>query len=263
MNEPVDRLAELLRLAADEPANRPEFYRALLESMVFVIGHASGQGAGKTLLEAGATLSLQHWQRSDGGKVIPFFTSELALQRAIDREVGFLALPARALFEMTCGTALVLNPRSDYGKEFLPSEIDSLLKTGLPTEPDRRVVKTATKVLLGQPKDYPAALVASLTRLLAKHANVKAAYLGLMHDPTVDSKPHLVIGIEADGDPGRAIEEAGAVAGELARRGEPVDFVAVERGQEGLSRYLLEDTKPFYERTWRARLRSMFGAGRA
>lgn len=154
-------------------------------------------------------------------------------------------------------------PRSDYGKEFFPSAIDSLLKTGLPSEPERRVVETDRNVLLGQPQEYPATLVASLTRLLSKHANVKAAYLALMHDPAVDSRPHLVIGIEADGDPLRAIQEAGAVAREIAGQGEPVDFVAVQRGREGLDRYLLRETRPFYERTWGARLRFMFGAGRA
>jgi len=263
MNGSVDKLGDLLRLAAGEPARRPDFYRALLEATVFVIGQPGGQGLGRVELDAGTTVSLQHWQRPDGAPVLPFFTSKEALQRAVDAEVGFIALPARTLFEVTRGTALVLNPRSDYGKEFLPSEVDCLLRTRLPFEPETRTVMKATKLLLGQPKEYPAALVSSLTSLLSSHSNVRAAYLALMHEPSIDARPHLVIGIEADGDPARAIREAGAVAREFSKQGEPIDFFAVERDKGVLDRYLVEDTKPFYERTWSAKLKGMFRRGQA
>ena len=110
--------------------------------------------------------------------------------------------------------------------------------------------------MLGQPREYPSAMIASLTSLLAKHGNVKAAYLALMHDPSVDEKPHLVIGIEADGDFEKVVREAGTVAGDMAA-------VRVVRSEAGLSQYFIEETKPFYERTWGSKLRSVFGIGHA
>ena len=47
-----------LRLAADEPAHRPEFYRTLLDSTVYILGTA-GAAQGHVNLEAGS-LSLIH-----------------------------------------------------------------------------------------------------------------------------------------------------------------------------------------------------------
>lgn len=35
-----------------------------------------------------------------------------------------------------------------------------------------------------------------------------------MHDPSVDEKPHLIVGMEADGDFEQVINEASVVAGE-------------------------------------------------
>jgi hypothetical protein len=256
-------LEQALRLAAKEPAHRPEFYRALLESTVFVIGSSDSPPEGHKTLDTGAKVQLQNWQKADGTLVIPFFSSLAMLQRAIEGEVNYIALPAKSLFEMTRGASLVLNPRSDYGKEFFSNEIEALLSNGVNRVPTQRVVEKATKVLLGQPKNYPSEMIAALTILLSKHSNVKMAYLALMHDPSVDEKPHLVVGIEGEGDFENAIREAGAVAGDTSPGGEPVDFMRINRGESGLSRYFIEEVKPFYERKWGSKLKSIIGIGRA
>ncbi|HUB07782.1 MAG TPA: enhanced serine sensitivity protein SseB C-terminal domain-containing protein [Myxococcales bacterium] len=240
-------IERLLQLAARDAARRPEFYRALLEATVYVLGPQGEAAAdGRVRLPPGAELSLQTWQRADGTPFIPFFTSKAALQRAIQGPAHFVSLPARALLETTRGSALVLNPGSDYGKAFSPAEVEALLAHGTAPTPERRVVGEPTEVLLGQPEEYPTALAASLGSLLARHAHVRAAYLALMRDPR-ESGPHLVIGIEAEGDAAGVIREAGAAASDVLR-GQAIDFVAVEAG-DTLSDYLLNQTKPFYVRT--------------
>lgn len=84
-----------------------------------------------------------------------------------------------------------------------------------------------------------------------------------MHDTSVDSRAHLVVGIEAEGDIDIVMREAGSVAGDTAPDGEPVDLCRVSENEQGLSRYFIEETKPFYERRWGTRLRSLFGYGKA
>ena len=69
-----------------------------------------------------------------------------------------------------------------------------------------------------------------------------------MHTPAEDEKPHLIVGIEADGDFENVIREAGTVAADSAPEGEPVDLIRVVRGQSGMAKYFLEEVKPFYER---------------
>jgi hypothetical protein len=69
-----------------------------------------------------------------------------------------------------------------------------------------------------------------------------------MFDSTVDEKPHLIVGIEGEGDFENVLREAGSVAGDLAPEGEPVDLVRVVRGEAGIGKYFIEAAKPFYKR---------------
>ena len=247
-----DNVLEIaLELAASEPAHRPEFYRLLLESTIFILGSSGQMEAmqeGPVTLKADTQIQVTNWVRPDGSSVIPFFTSLRALQQAIADDEKYIALPARTFFEITRGAELILNPRSEFGKEFTPEEVEALLDEGINQVATTRVIKEDTQVLLGQPAEYPKAMVASLTTLLAKHNNVKAAYLALMHNPSEDEKPHLIVGIEAEGDFENVIREAGAVAADTAPQGEPVDLIRVVRGQSGMAQYFLEEVKPFYER---------------
>jgi hypothetical protein len=79
---------------------------------------------------------------------------------------------------MTRGAQLVLNPASAFGKEFTPQEVEALLAEGVNQLPEQRVAQTATTVQLGQPADYPHAMVASLTKLFSAHPNVRLLMTG-------------------------------------------------------------------------------------
>ena len=60
----------------------------------------------------------------------------------------------------------------------------------------------------------------------------------LIQDRSVDEAPHLIVGIEAEGDFENVVREAGTVAADTAPKGEPIDLVRVTRGESGLRRYL-------------------------
>ena len=256
MNDIAENALErALRLAATEPAQRPEFYKTLLDSTIYVIGEMQGgHGEGTRTVGEGEQMMLQSWTRPDGSQVLPFFSSEEVLQRSIDSQCRILGFTARALFEMTQGATLVLNPKSDHGKEFLPNEIAALLSGGVNQLPQKRVTPAQTQVLLGQPKVYPDAMVASLSKFLATRKSVKAAYLALMHDVSVDEKAHLIVGIQADGDVELLFREVGAVATDTAPGGQSVDLVRVVPGEGGLSEHFLKSVKPFYKRGWMSSL---------
>ena len=255
-------LERALERAARDPASRPEFYRALMESDVFVIGHSDAITGQRTLIPAGAKVEIVHWEKQDGTPVVPFFTSLDALRCSLKEETNFMDLSARGFFEMVKGKTLMLNPASPYGKEFFPNEVESLLSTGVNHAPVPRTVETATQVLLGQASAYPTQMVSSLKALLAKHANVRAAHLCLMQEPGSES-PSLVVGFEGDGDISRAMADAGAVAADTAPRGTPVDFIQVARGEPGLSEYFSSTGTPFYRRTVGTSLKGLFGGRKA
>jgi len=263
IDEPENQLERLLRLAAKEPAHRPEFYRVLLDSPVFVLGSTDDEAMGEKYLEEGSSLSLVNWEKEDGGSVIPFFSSFDTLQASIEEDVNYLELPARALFEMTQGAHLIMNPHSEFGKEFLPDEVALLLDDQLGTQSEVRTIEKETEVMMGQPEQYPVHLVDSLTTLFSKHDVVKAAYLGLIHDTTQDEQPNLIIGLQGDGDFDAVIREAGTVAWDTTDEDEVVDFIVIDKEDDGIAEYFLNETKPFYERSWGSKITPFTEPGQA
>jgi len=241
-------LETALRLAADDPGCRPDFYKMLLEAKVFIIQHTEHPREGKRRAEAGESIAIRHWMRDNETPIIPFFSSLEALQRAITEEVTYMELPARALFEMTQGAALVLNPSLEYGKEFFPEEIEALLSDGVNRVADRRITEKPTQVLLGQPAEYPEKMVNALISLFSRRGNVKAAYLVLMHDPSHDDKPHLVVGVDADNEIESIIREAGTVAADTSPGGQSVDLYRIDSDDDGLSQHFIHEATPFYTR---------------
>ncbi|RQO34848.1 enhanced serine sensitivity protein SseB [Herminiimonas sp. KBW02] len=260
MSEVQNALEIAFMQAVREPASRPGFYKLLLESDIYIIGKTDAEGQGETVLQPDVQLSIFNWKRQDGTPVIPFFSSLPMLQKTLQQESGYVALSAKAMFEMTRGTALIFNPGSDYPKEFEPGEIDALLETGVNHVAQQRVVQKPTQVMLGQPAKYPSQMMDALSTLLARHASVKAAYLGLMHDREHDAAPTLIIGFLGDGDVEIAMKEAGSVAADTAPEGVPVDFMCIAKGEGGVSDYFLQSVKPFYERSLGAKLRGLFGS---
>ena len=252
-----------LRLAADGPAHRPDFYKKLLESTVYILAKSENQIEGAQTIALGEKISIQNWEKNDGSPVIPFFSTLIKLQTILDKETSYLALPARSLFEITKGSSLVLNPKLKYGKEFFPNEIEALLTDNVNRLAEPRVTQKETQVLLGQPANYPSKMVESLTAFFSIRNNVKAAYLAMMHDSLEDEKPRLIVGIEVDGDHVQTIKEAGVVAGDTNLNGEPVDLIRVDPNEQGLGKYFKRDVKPFYERSWGGKLKYVFGIGHA
>src|SRR6266508_6168128 len=141
-----DNALELaLMLAASEPAHRPEFFRLLLESTIFILGSSDEMPEGSVTLKANTQVQIKNWVKPDGSSVIPFFSSLRALQLAIQSDEAYIALPARTFFGITRGAELILNPRSQYGKEFTREEVEALLSGGMSWVPEQRVVEKDTQ----------------------------------------------------------------------------------------------------------------------
>ncbi|MDR7194562.1 enhanced serine sensitivity protein SseB C-terminal domain-containing protein [Luteimonas terrae] len=195
MQNPLNPLEIALARAADEPAERPEFYKALLESDVYVIGHTDTPGDGLATIPAGAQVSIVNLEKEDGTPFIPFFSSLDALQRVLQAETRFVSMSARSFLDITRGAT--------------------------------------------------------------------AAYLCVMHETESAQAPTWIVGLEGDGDMDAVMRQAGSVAADTAPRGEPVDFVRVQRGEGGLSDHFTSLVKPFYKRSWGATLRAMLSSAGA
>jgi SseB protein C-terminal domain/SseB protein N-terminal domain len=251
-------LERSLRLAADDPASRPDFYKLLLASTIVVIGNSGQRRPGLVTIAAGDDVAIASWTKDDDTSFVPFFTSLTALQRVLTEETNYLSLPARDFFELTKGATLHLNPSLDHSKEFFPSEVIAILSGGVNQVPSQRVIQEETQVLLGQPKELPERMITALRSHFARRSQIQAAYVCLMHDPSIDEQPHLLVGILADGDFEIVSREAGSVINDTAP--DVCDVMRIVVGDTGPSSYFLAECKPFYERSLGGKLRSLFGA---
>jgi hypothetical protein len=179
-----NELERLLVAAAGDPAERPAFSKALIDSDVYVLGLVDGEIV-DGVVPAGASVRL--WSIADDqGSITPFFTSERKMDETLATHPGadprYIRLRCRNLFELTAGTRLVLNPGSPYGKIFVPAETAALAdgrQPGMQTE----VIKEERHVLVGAAAHIPPELPAVLSRYLVQRPVVAAAHLGWIAHP--------------------------------------------------------------------------------
>ncbi|MFV9668684.1 enhanced serine sensitivity protein SseB [Pantoea sp. ARC607] len=252
----MNRLEEVLKLAATEPAHRPEFFQLLLASDVWVPGESTQQQ-----FDASTPVDLQHWEKEDGSSVIPFFTSEEAMSEAVKGEQAWLRLPVRTLFEITRGETLFLNPRLPSGKEFTASEITHLLAEEGSALTQQTVLEGGTSLLLSEVAEPPAQMIDSLTQLFSKHKQVRRAFIATLREQA-DEAPNLLIGIEADSNIEAIIQAAGSVATDTLPDDAPIDICEVRAEERGISHFFTAHITPFYERRWGSFLRDFKGSER-
>ena len=251
MNELNPRLEEVLKLAATEPAHRPEFFSLLMDASVVVPGESAGEGSA---IDASTPVDLQHWEKDDGTSVIPCFTSVSALEQAVSDEQAYLIMPVRTLFEMTLGETLFLNPKLPEGKEFSPREITDLLGENGNALSQQTVLEGGSALLLSEIAEPPAQVIDSLTQLFAKYKQVRRAFVAHIRE-SADQPANLLIGIEAESNIEAIIQAAGSVATDTLLEDEPVDICQVVEGEKGISHFFTAHITPFYERRWGSFLR--------
>jgi hypothetical protein len=184
-------LETLLQRSASEAAYRPEFYKRVLSDDLIVITSGAEATEGVKTVQEDTPVNILTLANG----VIPVFTAKERIfdKGVITEEVQFMQMAGHALFTMTKGASLVLNPYSDYGKEFLPDEVEQMLNGTILTNSQQEIVyKESTEVLIGAPAKYPDDIVNSLKLLFAGKPRISAAYVAWIHDPATNVPPHYV-----------------------------------------------------------------------
>lgn len=133
---PENELEESLMQAASSVSAQKYFYQKLLWNQLFVLtgGHSETEEDVNTLKE---DTKVQFVTFGNGH--IPIFTSTNRIfdKGIIKEEVSYMRLKGQDLFEVAEGATFILNPYSDYGKELLPEEIQSLMNGTIYDEIDK------------------------------------------------------------------------------------------------------------------------------
>lgn len=245
--EPTNLLEIALKKAVGDPASRPQFFAELLESKVLIVSAGEKPRIVNGVVPENTKLTIVHIEFG-GRSCIPFFSSEARLPPGTE----YLALDAKALFQMTRGAYLVMNPGTGYGKEFFPDEIARLLDGSVFAPTEQYVAQKPMQVMIGQPSEYPKELVAALSRLYSGIAEVRRAWVAFYHNPEREKEGGLLIGLDVDaGDMERIAGQTGIVIESVPKKQKYVDLVRYDgRGVAGY----FTDQKPFYEKTAFGRL---------
>ena len=239
-------LEELLRKAATDPTCRSEFYKRLLsDELVVITNNSSELQIEDGILQKDSKVAIVNF---DDGK-IPVFTSTDRIfdKNVVKEQVPYLQLKGENLFGITKGATLVLNPFSDYGKELLPGEIESMLNGDINKPQHSEIeIKKNTQILIGQPAKHPTELLNDIKAFLVFQEKVKAAYLAWIMFPD-NTPPHYLIAIDID----ERNEVVNNNIGELIFKhlgNEPVDVIKLEN-DGGISDYFYKNqVKPFYKK---------------
>lgn len=238
-------LETLLQKSAEDSSLRHDFYKKLLTENLIVITEKTNTAEGKTTLQKDTQVNIVTLK---DGK-IPIFTSKERIfdNGVVKEQVEYLEMKSKILFEITKGSTLILNPFSDYGKEFLPVEIEGILNGSILKYQDKEItLKEKTPVQIGQPAVYPTEMINALKSFFASKSSINAAYVGWIHYSNSDDPPHYIFGIDGDGDINEIKKEAGKLVKGFLISGEFVDFIEIDK-ESPISQYFLEDTNPFYK----------------
>src|SRR4051812_39580956 len=168
MFEPENDIERLLMRASAEPAARPGFARALLDAQVFVVLISDGGKIvpgpdGKATIPEGAKLTMPSATRGEE-KLMPFFTAPSRARAWFSGDHLVAPERTRDLFERYANEPFILNPGSDYGKEFTTGEVKRLLAGQFDEGPRTITIEQPEQVLLAHPKEIPVDLIAGLGR---------------------------------------------------------------------------------------------------
>lgn len=234
-----NELEAALVKAADDPTNAPDFYRQLVDGVVYFIEQAVASDDGNAVGIASMEV--------DGTRYLPIFSSVVRIRQAIDEEVTYAGVNALEFFRMTAGSPVMLNPGSDYGKEILADEAAAIVDGSIFHMAEEQTLPKDSTYLIGDPKIYPDEVVAALSALFKKKKQVKQAWVAQIMFVDSGAGPGTLIGIESDTEIRALASEAHLVLQHVKIPNPPVDFVAITPGSEFSDHFLGQ--KPFYNRS--------------
>jgi hypothetical protein len=106
------------------------------------------------------------------------------------------------------------------------------------------VIKENTKIMLGQPANYPHEMVNALSNFFQKNKGIESAYMFLAHKEG-DLKPNLLFIIDFSGDKDVLFPRIAAVAQDFLGKDEYIDMIPLN---SSFGKDAIKDSTPFYKR---------------
>ncbi|MFL0252620.1 enhanced serine sensitivity protein SseB [Clostridium neuense] len=204
---------------------------------------------GVKTLKSGTIMQFANLVDKNDKSWLPAFTDWVEFQKVYDKAVwsGNIATYDDLLalskgmegIAVNCnGTCLRINENNKAMIEKYKKEKDNNDEV---TAVKQNVIKKDTKVMLGEPKDYPSGMIEAVKEHMKKNKCIKAAYLRLMLKD--DEKSYLIV-VDFRGEKNQVFQGIAKAASPYLK-GMYLDMVGAN---ESFGKNAVKDVKPFYKR---------------
>lgn len=185
-----NRLEDLLKLAATDPAYRPDFYRQIFHHKLYVLGKINPDN------------SLSLINRNIDGEVYTYAYTSLESIKYVLRNksegLPYVEISSFDLFSILSdsGFGLILNNEMDYGRMFISQELKQILSDER-SGAEAHHVEKGSEISIGIPRNIPEGLVKVFQSLIKKTTGVKDIYFGLQ---LINGEPSYLAVIDVNDD---------------------------------------------------------------
>ena len=242
--KPLNTLEEYLISGTKDVLKRPEFYKELMNSYIYLLGKFNNEhnGSGFYIAKEGGKVEIRLLE-VQGIMMVPIFSSLQRVREFIKEGEKYSFIGFKELVENVTDVDVIMNPSSQYGKIFTVDEIKSILSGNYYSHKSVDF-NEETKIMLGHPSKYPQKLIDSLVTYFKSNKKVISSYLAHIYIPSSNEPPHNIIGIEINEHYEKASREVGLISQSILDEGEFIDVIKI--GDCVISEYMLKETKPFY-----------------
>ena len=250
---PVNDLEKILIKASAEVEARPEFYKQLKNSDVYVIGDSviSDENG---VIKKDTDISIQMVE-IEGKLYLAIFTSVEQLSRTISTETKYYKIKFNDLFNFIGNTEIVINPYLEYGKILNQNEVNGLRDGSIWKPQKTMIMRKDVQVMVGKPKNKPQQLIDVLKKYFQNQESVYCAYNVHYYNPETDEKAHTLICIRGLERQESIAAELGILCSNVEVPDPPVDVIFINP-TEDFGAYICRTFKPFY--TKRKRFLGLF-----
>ena len=242
-------LERLLRVAKHEPGLRPELYRLLLDSHVYIL--LPEWFDAEQPVTPDMHIPFIEWTREDGIRVVPFFSSMDTLKQGAPQAKKAASFPVRGLFAAVPDKIMHLNPNCEFGFVLQADEIHMLLTQGMIGSPTTFSDEAFQDTVVDPVTDAPADMVSGLMTLYARRSAIEAAYLVRVSPVGDAARSTLLIAIEMDatGIEADVASDSFVIVEDTYQGDEAVDLAFIKRNP-AMWDAVRGMTSPFYDRSW-------------
>lgn len=233
MFEPENEIERMLMRAAKEPTERPAFAKALLDADVSIVlvpegGSIAPGPDGNAIIPEGTKLSLPGAMRGEE-RLLPFFTAPSRARAWFSGDHIVAPERTRNLFGRYPEASFVLNPGSDYGKEFTPAEVKRLLAGHFEDGAETITIPAGQQLLLGHPSDVPDELISALSREFSAVKSIRGAWL-MLAARAGHPEQSWMLGVDHKGSWSKVQAAINRAVQGNVLKGRPLDAVPLEGG---------------------------------